>query len=325
MEKDPSTTKHDTPAIINRTLNHDANGPPRQQPWNYCAAIGSLLYLLFTTRIDLAYSVHQRAQSSADSKRIHKTAVKRAYRCLLATKDCKKDKGSILHPDFGKGFECYEDADFAELWQSEDANSITSALAWSKHIFTYARCPIVWSSKMQTLFALSTTEAKVIALSTIMREVITMMNLLNKLINRGFPISHAKPTIKCRVFENNAAATEIAKNPKMRPWTKHLGIRIHNFRDYVIDGLVDIIYVPTSDPLADALTKAALPRDKFRYLVQQVMGWRHRFARECDIIGLWGICHIHYPILTAAGVPWPSVSCLRVKAPTGANIPKLLT
>ena len=125
---------------------------------------------------------------------------------------------------------------------------------------------------MQTLVVLSTTEAEVIALSTAMQEVITLMNLVEEMIGRGFPIPASKPQIKCRVFEDNAAAIKIAKNPKMHPRTKHLGRCIMHFRQYVLNSKVMIEYINTHDQLADVLTKP-LARDQFNNLVSKIMGW----------------------------------------------------
>jgi len=265
---DPTTTKHDTPSVANKILHRDKKGPLRRQKWNYRAAIGALLYVAAMTRPDIAYSVHQCARFSANPKRSHEEAVKRICRYLLAT----KDKGLILRPNFNKGFECYADADFAGNWCPEDCDDLASAISRSGYLITFAGCPIVWGSKMQTLVALSTTEAEIISLSTATREVITLMNLLNEFKDRGFPIKFSQPVIKCRVFEDNAAAIEIANNPKLRPRTKHLGIRIHHFRDFVMKKLITIEYIKSKEQLADALTKA-LPRDQFRYLISQIMGW----------------------------------------------------
>ena len=49
------------------------------------------------------------------------------------------------------------------------------------YLITYANCPIVWGSKMQSLMALSTMEAELIALSTALCEVIHLQNLLLEL------------------------------------------------------------------------------------------------------------------------------------------------
>jgi len=87
---------------------------------------------------------------------------------------------------------------------------------------------------MQTLIALSTTEAELIALSTALHEVIHLMNLLKELAERGIPVPFTTPKIKCRVFEDNAACIEVAKEPKLRPRTKHMAVQLFHFRDHVV-------------------------------------------------------------------------------------------
>ena len=78
----------------------------------------------------------------------------------------------------------------------------------------YASCPIMWCSKLQTLIALSMTEADYIALSTVLHEVIHMMNLLMESKGHGFPVHQATPKDVCHVFEDSCSCSEIAMNNK---------------------------------------------------------------------------------------------------------------
>ena len=59
-----------------------------------------------------------------------------------------------------KSFECLVDAEFAGNWLEEgavkDPMTMKSQYDW---VITYAGCLITWSSKLQMLTALSTTEA----------------------------------------------------------------------------------------------------------------------------------------------------------------------
>ncbi len=50
----------------------------------------------------------------------------------------------------------------------------------------------------------------------------------------------AKPTVHCRIFEDNSGALEITKVPKMRPRTKHIKIKYHHFRDFVGTGEISL-------------------------------------------------------------------------------------
>ena len=138
---------------------------------------------------------------------------------------------------------------------------------------------------MQSLVALSTTEAEYIALSAALREVIGLMNLLEELQNRGFHIPFLKPTVKCKTFEDNASCIQVATQPKMRPRTRHLAARLHHFRQKVLDGKIEIVYCPSKENIADIFTKA-LEKPAFEYLRTKLMGWPPRPARECKNIDL---------------------------------------
>jgi hypothetical protein len=120
--------------------------------------------------------------------------------------------------------------------------------------------------------ALSTTEAELIALSTALREVICMMNLLQELREHKIPVPFTKPCIRCQTFEDNAACIEIAKEPKLRPRTKHLAVRLFHFRDYVEGGDITIQHITTKEQLTDIFTKP-LPQDLFLSLRKKIMGW----------------------------------------------------
>ena len=83
---------------------------------------------------------------------------------------------------------------------------------------------------MQSIIALSTTEAECIALSTALRDVIYLMELTQEFEKCGAPIPNCdKPLVTCRVFEDNVGALELANNPKLRPRTKHIAVQFHHF------------------------------------------------------------------------------------------------
>ena len=171
------------------------------------------------------------------------------------------------------GFKCYVNADWARNWLKSRPNDKIGALSRTGYLITYANCPIMWGSKMQSLVALSTTEAKFVALSTALCEVIHLQNLLLELHGCNFPIPFMKPQVVCRTFEDNAACIEVAQSDhKIRPRTKHISMRLFHFRDHVEKGLIQIEHVPSKYQLADIFTKP-LPRDQYMHLRDQIMGW----------------------------------------------------
>ena len=176
----------------------------------------------------------------------------------------------------------FADPQIAEGAKHLDLNSAKSR---TEYIITYAGCPIVWESKLQTLVALSTTEAECIALSTSLREVIAVMNLVTELPNLGFNFSIDTPKIVCTVFEDNRSCLEIATNHRTRPRTKHLSVRLHHFRYHVVNNTINIQHVASKEQMADTFTKP-LPRDQFIKVRNRFMGWYSLDERECEIIHL---------------------------------------
>ena len=263
-----SVKMHDTPAASDKVLTRDTDGAERTQTWNYRGVLGGLSYLQSMVRPDITFAVQQCARFANDPKRTHEEALKRICRYLLRT----KDQGLIYHPDRKRGLECYVDADWAGSWHQDQSHDPLGAFSRTGYVILYAGCPILWGSKMQPLVALSTTEAEYIALSSALREVIAIMNLLTELRANGFPALHDTPHVICRVFEDNKSCLEIATNHKSRPRTKHLAVRLHHFRSYVKAKLINIEHVSTKDQIADIFTKP-LPRPQFRVLRDQLMGW----------------------------------------------------
>jgi len=132
--------------------------------------------------------------------------------------------------------------------------------------------PLLWCSKLQTEVALSTVEAEYIALSQSMRDLLPTQQLLKEL-QEIFQLPKSKsPTATSTIFEDNAGALELARCPKMRPRTKHIGVKYHHFRDHVKNGNVNIQAISTSDQIADIFTKP-LPEGKCLRLRKFMIGW----------------------------------------------------
>ena len=120
-----------------------------------------------------------------------------------------------------------------------------TAKSHSGWIIQYTRCPIAWSSKLQTITALSTTEAEYVALSMAMREQLPLINLLKEIVSHNID-THLQPTtIHYKAFEDNSGALEMAKVPKMRPCTKHMNNMYHHFQKSVQNNEVTLIVVKT--------------------------------------------------------------------------------
>ena len=260
---------HDTPAESSKIFHADEDGANRKHAWNYRAVVGCLYYLQAMTQPDLAYSIRQCTRFRNNPKLLHEQGLKCTCRYLHLT----QNQGLVFQPKLMDGFKCYVDADWAGNWLKSRPNDKTGALSHTGYLITYANCPIMWCSKMQSLMALSTTEAKLIALSPPLREVIHLQNLLLELRGFNFPIPFTKAQVVCHTFEDNTMCIEVAQSDhKIRPSTKHISVCLFHFRDHVEKGLITIEHVLSKYQLANIFTKP-LPHDQYMRLRNQIMGW----------------------------------------------------
>ena len=265
----PSSNPKSTPAVTSTLLHKDTDGPDMLPEFHYRSVIGKLNFLEKSTRPDIYVSVHQCARFSESPKRSHAEVVKRIGCYLLVT----RDKGLVIHPNMDWHFDCWVDADFAGNWRQADAHQdpMTSK-SRSGWIIRFAGAPITWASKMQTITAMSTTEAEYIALSTSLREVIPLLGLLREAREHGLCVDELPPKVLCTVFEDNSGALELARLPKIRPRTKHINQAYHHFREHVERREILIEATQTKRQIADVLTKP-LAEPAFAQHRKAIMGW----------------------------------------------------
>lgn len=92
-------------------------------------------------------------------------------------------------------------------------------------------------------------------------EVTWLVRLLEELgVNNLKPI-----TLHC----DNQSALYIAKNPVFHDRTKHIELDCHFTRDKVLEGLLQLSYLPTKHQLADVLTKI-MPSTQFKDLLSKL-------------------------------------------------------
>ena len=269
VKLDKKTFSKPIPASPTKLLRRDPKQKIISEPFDYRKVIGKLNFLEKSSRPDLSFSVHQCARFSSDPREEHYEAVRYIAKYLKEN----RDEGIILKPDFSKSLEVWVDADFSGNWHPENADTDEStAKSRSGYLITYAGCPVHWKSKLQTQIALSSCESEYIALSQSMRDAIPIMDFLQELQDRGFIENTNGTTIKCKAFEDNSGAVELANVPKIRPRTKHINLVYHHFRSFVKSGRVKVIQVSTDDQLADILTKP-LGRNLFQKFRNKILKW----------------------------------------------------
>ena len=177
-----NTKSQSIPACSSKLLHKDTDGESTEANFDYRSVIGKLNFLEKSTCPDISVGVHQCIRFQDNLKKSHLQAM-RTIGCYLIG---MRDKGIVMKPDHTKSFKCWVDADFAGNWYGPGATKDPmTTKSWSGWVVMYAGCPITWSSKLQTLMALSTTEAEYVAMSSALRDQILIMQLLKEVIARG--------------------------------------------------------------------------------------------------------------------------------------------
>ena len=112
---------------------------------------------------------------------------------------------------------------------------------------------VSWSSKLQGVVALSTTEAEYIAAVQGGKEIKWLRNLLLEI---GLPCPGP-----FTLLLDNQSAISVAKNPEHHGRMKQLDLSFYWLRDAVQNWIITPDFVPTDEQAADLLTKA-LPKAK---------------------------------------------------------------
>ena len=172
-----NATTRDTPSRPGIPLVRDDEGEPALGDFNYASVVGMLMYLAGHTRPDIAYAVNCCARYMFSPKRSHEEAVKRIVRYLKAT----KDRGMIFDPTEDFALNCYPDADFAGMYGHERPDDPTCVKSRTGYVITFAGCPVVWQSKLQTETALSTMESEIVALSHSCRALLPLIDIARQL------------------------------------------------------------------------------------------------------------------------------------------------
>ena len=264
----PNVKTHDTPMVCSKLLSRHPNSPAFDGSFNYRRVIGKLLFLEKSTRPDLTYAVHQCARFSHDPKVEHGNAVKRIGRYLKGT----MDKGLIMKPDSNLSLDLHVDADFAGNWDQDIAAS-DPATAQSRHgyILRYCGIPLLWASQLQSIIALSTTEAEYVGMSRALQDTLPVVWMLQEMQQLGFTVHATSANVHCKLFQDNSGAIEIANNPKYRPRTKHINQRYHFFRSHVRSHIT-VLPIDSNDQVADTLTKPLAPQPFLKHCLS-LQGW----------------------------------------------------
>jgi hypothetical protein len=254
-----------------KTLGKDENGDPCCERWSYGSVVGMMMYLSSNSRPDIAFAVHQCARFTHCPKRSHEQALKQIARYLKGT----KNRGMVIKPSTDLTLDLWCDADFAGLWNSEDARDPSCVKSRAGYVITLGETPVLWGSKLIPEICLSTTESEYIALSMAMRQLLPLRRTIQELA-KTFGIGRTELTKISTVWEDNNGCIKMANSeyPNMTPRSKHIAVKYHWFHSQLSDATDGICVkrVDTNLQKADCMTKGLKPKD-FVTKRKMIMGW----------------------------------------------------
>lgn len=125
---------------------------------------------------------------------------------------------------------------------------------------------------MQTVVALSSTEAELISASDALWATINLVDIAKEAYDRGVNFNMMTPGFKTTLFEDNTGTIELIRVRKLQPKTKHINNKFYHFRQHVEQGDINVVKVASEDQPADMLTKP-LGTQAHQPLCCTLMGW----------------------------------------------------
>lgn len=219
----------------------------------YQEKVGTLLYAAISTRPDISFAVnkltqHMTAPTVADAK-----ACDRVFRYLAGT----KTKGLLFGRRGSPTLSAWSDSDWGTDWIDRKSQTGWAAMLWGDLVS--------WASKKQKVVAQSSCEAELYAEAAAMNELSWLRGLLTEIGLYGQD-HDAAPLL----YGDNQSAQKLTENGIKSERTKHIDIKYRFVTDEVTQGRVRLQWVPTTQQVADVLTKA-LCTEQHRVLIDRLM------------------------------------------------------
>ena len=233
-----------TPMTANIELPRGKKNPEVEEPFR--RIIGKLMYICMVTRLDSLFATTLLSRYLNEANQEHYEQAKKTMKYLMSTKDM-----AISFPKNGK-------IELAAYTDSDHNQCPITKRSTSGVIVLLNGAPIYWKCSRQTVISTSTMESEIVALSESINPIKWVIKLLCDL--------HQQVELPVRVYCDNTAAIESTRTKSLSPSTRHIAIKDLRVIEAVSDGLIEIVYIPTEDNVADVLTKSLLKnkQSKFR-------------------------------------------------------------
>jgi hypothetical protein len=237
---DPSVVTPFDPSVHLAKNNGDA-----VSQLEYSQIIGSLMYMMNSTRPDLAYAVSRLSRYTSNPSHDHWKALIRVLQFIKGTMNY-----GLHYTSYPPVLEGYSDAN----WISGESETKST----SGYVFVCGGAAVAWKSTKQTCIARSTMESEFIALDKAAEEAEWLRNFMEDI-----PILPKPITAVC-IHCDNMAAIARAKNKIYNGTSRHIRRRHSTIKQLLKDGIISLDYVKSKENIADPLTKG-LPREQIKY------------------------------------------------------------
>ena len=205
-------------------------------PTHYRRLVGSLRYLVHT-RPDLVFALGYVSRFMERPTVEHLQAIKCVLRYVAGTLDC------------GLHYKCASSAmRFIGYCDSDLAGDVDTSKSTSGTMFFLDDCLVCWQSTKQKVVTLSSYEAEYITAASAATQRLWLSRLLGELLGSKVDVVELKV--------DSMSALALAKNPVFHGRSKHIQIKYHFIRDCLEEGSIKADHIPTTDQLADILTKS---------------------------------------------------------------------
>ena len=145
---------------------------------------------------------------------------------------------------------------------SNRGNNPDSGKSMSSYIMMMAKAPVSFKSGLQSLTAMLTMEAELVAAALAIKEELFCTNMMTEL---GFGSEFSSAPL----YIDNTTILNAIGNQTFSARTKHVALRFFYIRELVKEENISIYYVPTEDNLADIGTKQ-LNKQGRKYLINKI-------------------------------------------------------